>query len=104
MAMKNNSNSRLVGAGAGERIAYGAGVKGAFIDIEIIIERAGLRAASALCKLRACQTIGALPPPPLFLELERRGRGDERQRKRSGGFIYDRRKGRGVVDVSLGNP
>jgi len=40
MAMKNNSNSRLVGAGAGERIAYGAGVKGAFIDIEIIIERA----------------------------------------------------------------
>lgn len=65
MAMKNNSNSRLVGAGAGERIAYGAGVKGAFIDIEIIIERAGLRAASALCKLRACQTIGALPPPPL---------------------------------------
>ena len=65
MAMKNNSNSRLVGAG--ERIAYGAGVKGAFIDIEIIIERAGLRAASALCKLRACQTIGALPPPPFFL-------------------------------------
>lgn len=66
MAMKNNSNSRLVGAG--ERIAYGAGVKGAFIDIEIIIERAGLRAASALCKckLRACQTIGALPPPPFF--------------------------------------
>lgn len=49
MAMKNNSNSRLVGAGAGERIVYGAGVKGAFIDIEIIIERAGLRAASALC-------------------------------------------------------
>ena len=47
MAMQNNSNSRLVGAG--ERIAYGAGVKGAFIDIEIIIERAGLRAASALC-------------------------------------------------------
>jgi hypothetical protein len=67
MAMKNNSNSRLVGAGAGERIAYGAGVKGAFIDIEIIIERAGLRAASALCKLRACQTIGALPPPLSFL-------------------------------------
>lgn len=64
MAMKNNSNSRLVGAG--ERIAYGAGVKGAFIDIEIIIERAGLRAASALCKLRACQTIGALPPPFIF--------------------------------------
>ncbi|KAL6590180.1 hypothetical protein ACP70R_050166 [Stipagrostis hirtigluma subsp. patula] len=53
MAMKNNSNSRLVGAGAGERIAYGAGVKGAFIDIEIIIERAGLRAASALCRFYA---------------------------------------------------
>ena len=49
-------------AGAGERIAYGAGVKGAFIDIEIIIERAGLRAASALCKLRACLTA----PPFLF--------------------------------------
>jgi len=49
MAMENNSNSRLVGAG--ERVAYVAGVKGAFIDIEIIIERAGLRAASALCKL-----------------------------------------------------
>ena len=53
MAMEDNSNSRLVGAGAGagERVAYVAGVKGAFIDIEIIIERAGLRAASALCKL-----------------------------------------------------
>ena len=29
MAMKKNSNSRIVGAGAGERIASGAGVKGA---------------------------------------------------------------------------
>ena len=85
MAMKNNSNSRLVGAGAGERIAYGAGVKGAFIDIEIIIERAGLRAASALCKLRAClSNHRRLTAPPEFFELERRGRGDERQRKRSG--------------------
>ena len=86
MAMKNNSNSRLVGAGAGERIAHGAGVKGAFIDIEIIIERAGLRAASALCKLRACLSNHRrlTAPPPFFFELERRGRGDERQRKRSG--------------------
>ena len=54
MEMKNDSNCRLVGAGAGERIAYGARDKGAFMDIEIIIERASLRGASALCKLRAC--------------------------------------------------
>ena len=72
MAMQNNSNSRLVGAG--ERIAYGAGVKGAFIDIEIIIERAGLRAASALCKLRAClSNHRRLTAPPFFFELESRG-------------------------------
>lgn len=49
MAMKNNSNSRLVGAGAGERIAYGAGVKGAFIDIEIKNRRS--KPVSSKCPL-----------------------------------------------------
>jgi len=91
--MKNNSNSRLVGAGAGERIAYGAGVKGAFIDIEIIIERAGLRAASALCKLWACQTIGALPPPPFIFRIRKKGTGGWKTKKEIRLFMIGEKEG-----------